>query len=177
MLTYEYGGVYVSWFKLPPSTAGDGYEEQLLWFRNQIWSYHSQPTPPHIHSSPLGPWFFYFFLSFYFLLNIFMILVSFFLCVFIYFFCSTAQLRVCADGGANRLYHEMPLLFPHQNASLVQTRFTFFFFSFLKKVFGSQLVLSVSLLFVIHGFNQVSIAKEMMKFLFILPFFFTKDKK
>ncbi|CAL0316197.1 unnamed protein product [Lupinus luteus] len=34
-----------------------------------------------------------------------------------------AQVRVCADGGANRLYHEMPPLLPHQHSELIQTRF------------------------------------------------------
>ncbi|KAL4603594.1 hypothetical protein ACB092_10G135200 [Castanea dentata] len=34
-----------------------------------------------------------------------------------------AQLHLCADGGANRVYDEMPLLFPHEDPSHVRTRY------------------------------------------------------
>ncbi|MBA0845983.1 hypothetical protein Goarm_022726 [Gossypium armourianum] len=36
---------------------------------------------------------------------------------------TTAQLHLCADGGANRLYDEMPLFFPQEDASDVRRRY------------------------------------------------------
>ncbi|KAG6785105.1 hypothetical protein POTOM_010828 [Populus tomentosa] len=37
--------------------------------------------------------------------------------------CVTAQVRVCADGGANRVFDEMPLLFPRDDALDVRHRY------------------------------------------------------
>lgn len=47
-------------------------------------------------------------------------------CVYLSFFgvfCRAAQIRICADGGANRLYDELPLLFPEEAALAVRERF------------------------------------------------------
>jgi hypothetical protein len=42
-----------------------------------------------------------------------------------------AHLHLCADGGANRVYDEMPLFFPHEDPSDVRNRFCFLFFKIL----------------------------------------------
>ncbi|KAE8657666.1 Thiamine pyrophosphokinase 1 [Hibiscus syriacus] len=39
------------------------------------------------------------------------------------FWFRAAQLRLCADSGANRVYDEMPLLFPEEDASGVRRRY------------------------------------------------------
>lgn len=37
--------------------------------------------------------------------------------------CRAAQLRLCADGGANRVFDDLPLMFPHLDALDVRNRF------------------------------------------------------
>lgn len=45
--------------------------------------------------------------------------------------CRAAKLHLCADGGANRVYDEMPLLFPHEDALEVRKRYMLLFPLFL----------------------------------------------
>lgn len=46
----------------------------------------------------------------------------FFLCVCVCVLFRAAQVRMCADGGANRVYDEMPDLLPHEGAPGIRDR-------------------------------------------------------
>ena len=81
----------------------------------------AQPKPPQIHSSALEPRYLSCTLS----LSVFFFSFFNFLRndpVRAYLLFRAAQLHLCADGGANRVYDEMPLLFPQEDPSHVRTR-------------------------------------------------------
>ena len=49
-------------------------------------------------------------------------------------FCRAAQLRLCADGGSNRLFDEMPRLLADENENDVRNRYLIFYFNLVASV-------------------------------------------
>jgi hypothetical protein len=80
--------------------------------------------------------------------------------------CITAQVRVCADGGANRVFDEMPLLFPSDDALDVRQRsLSLFNFIYIERLLLRFYMIKICSFILLLGLKLVLIDTKTKSFL------------
>ena len=80
--------------------------------------------------------------------------------------CVTAQVRVCADGGANRVFDEMPLLFPSDDALDVRQRsLSLFNFIYIERLLLRFYMIKICSFILLLGLKLVLIDTKTKSFL------------